>query len=128
MFPGLYSEDVNGEVVFHGGEMLNGVPRIKLAHQWCQRVARNLLEESIQEGGCTVVANTFSQKWETRAYFKMAEDLGVKCHLIDLYDQGLNDIQLAARNRHGVNAETIAKMRARWMQGAAKVWRPTDWA
>ena len=46
----------------------------------------------------------------------MAPYYAIDPHLqvIDLFDGGLTDAQLAARNIHGVPEATIAKMRARY--------------
>ena len=83
---------------------------LKHAHTACQQATRTLLEQ----GYFVIVHNTFSQKWEADPYFKIAEQEGCVVDVIDLFDAGLTDEQLAARNTHGVPEETIARMRARW--------------
>lgn len=81
------------------------------AHQQCQE--RTLL--ALSDGGCTViVTNTFSQRWELEPYLKMAEDGSHGVWVIDLFDGGLTNSQLAARGLHGVPVEGIAAMRSRW--------------
>lgn len=119
LYPGIYTFRKGEAPIFHGAERDdNGVPLIKRAHQWCIDQARLAL----QGGGGAVVSNTFSQKWETRAYYILAREYGAQVYLIDLFDQGLSDESLAQRNTHGVPLSAIAAMRARWEHGQQKVW------
>lgn len=60
------------------------------------------------------VANTFPRRWELEPYLQLAAAGGHELFVVDLYDGGLTDEQLAARNVHGVPVTTIANMRARW--------------
>lgn len=80
------------------------------AHQLCQE--RTL--KALSEGGSAVVTNTFSQRWEMEPYLRMADELGVRCSVVDLFDGGLTNAELAARGLHGVPVEGIAAMRSRW--------------
>lgn len=83
---------------------------IGLAHRQCQSRARLALER----GQNVIVDNTSTQSWESQPYRNMAEKAGAAVEVVDLFDGGLNDKDLAARNTHGVPAMAIARMRARW--------------
>lgn len=86
--------------------------KLREAHAHCEKRTEEKLYVPYAR---VMVANTFSQRWEMEPYFKMAQRVGnVRVHVVDLYDGGLSDEQLAARNVHGVPATTIAKMRSRW--------------
>ena len=83
--------------------------KIGEAHAWCQAYA--ILNMGILP---VVVDNTFTRRWEMDVYTSAAERLGVEVEIIDLFDAGLTDEELAARNTHGVTAEKIKEMRERW--------------
>lgn len=117
-YEGLYTYHEDGRVEFHGGERVNGVPMISLAHAECQR----LVEEDMPKSPIVVVANTFTQGWEFAPYVAMAERHGFRIVVIDVFDGGMTDEQLAARNRHGVPVDAIAGMRRRWEAD----WRAAD--
>ncbi len=80
------------------------------AHAGCQDDAESLL---VQGESCAV-ANTFTQRWEMEPYYRIAALYGAVVEVIDLFDAGLADDELAARNVHGVPVGAIARMRARW--------------
>lgn len=88
------------------------------AHLACQRETRGALEA----GAVVVVTNTFSQRWELEAYFKIAAEVGARVAVADLFDGGLTDEALVQRGLHGVPQETIAAMRSRWEHN----WREGD--
>jgi predicted kinase len=72
------------------------------AHAWCIGVA----EGALRAGASVTVANTFSRHWEMAGYIALAKRLGARLTVITMNgDYG---------NTHGVPAETIEKMRARW--------------
>ena len=82
---------------------------IQEAHLACQeRVARLILGQT----DCIAVANTFTQRWELNVYYDLfgehADIREITVHTT------LSVGELAARCVHGVPAETIARMRARW--------------
>jgi predicted kinase len=82
------------------------------AHQSCQERTR----KALSSGGSSVVVvtNTFSQRWELEPYLRMADELGARCSVVDLFDGGLTNSELAARGLHGVPVEGIQVMRSRW--------------
>jgi len=94
--------------------MVNGVynfnaEKLKDAHHWCQDQCRRMLPY-----GTVIVSNTFTCRWEMQPYIEMAEQLGVEVEIIDMFDGGCSNEQLAERNVHGVTIDTIAKMRDRY--------------
>ena len=68
------------------------------------------------------VTNTFTCRWELEPYLKMASKHGWQVVVIDLFDGGLTDEELAARGTHGVPAEGIRRMRERYEH----CWRTGD--
>jgi predicted kinase len=72
--------------------------RLPEAHRWCQSEAFRLL----QEGKNVVVSNTFTQRWEFRPYQDMWPNVEVKV------------ATGSYQNAHGVTADKVAKMKARW--------------
>ncbi len=81
------------------------------AHLGCQRRTR----EAIEAGHpVVVVANTFTQLWEIAPYETIASETGATLVIIDLFDAGLTDEQLAERTVHEVPQEVIAGMRERY--------------
>jgi predicted kinase len=81
------------------------------AHAYCQDTTDKLLSMGLD----TAVANTFTQRWEMQVYLEMAVKHGVSITVIDLFDGGLTDEELHARNKHGVPLEAFAKMRERYV-------------
>lgn len=80
------------------------------AHAECQDKVRKCLMQGLD----AVVHNTFTQGWELTPYVIMAEKFGAKMEILSIFDGGLDDAALAARNVHGVPEASIAAMRARW--------------
>lgn len=121
-YPGLYTR-FNDKVVFHGGEKKNeaSLPMIVEAHQSNQAKATKLMSEGEP---VVVIANTNTQRWEFQPYLDAAAVHGYEVERIDLFDAGLTDEELAARNANGVTADIIARMRANYVQGEA--WREDD--
>lgn len=83
------------------------------AHAWCQAKANTVMRTTTLP---VVVANTFSQQWELEPYLKMAEAAGYQVQVVDVFDAGLTDEELVARNVHQVPVGVVAKMRRRWQE------------
>jgi predicted kinase len=81
------------------------------AHEQCQGRTADAMEGLAPS---IVVHNTFSQRWEMEPYFQMASRFGYRVTVVSLFDGGCTDEELAERNEHGVPADGIARMRARW--------------
>ena len=92
------------------GEYKFDPSKLPQAHAMCQQTARDLLSSS----DTTVVANTFSCRWEMEPYFEIARTLEVRVFVIDMFDGGLTDEELEERNVHGVPLAGIKAMRERW--------------
>ncbi len=86
--------------------------KIPDAHQWCQSKVRSLLSDDT--GLPVAVANTNTMRWEMQPYIDICNALGCEYEVIDLYDAGLTNEQLHARNSHGVPLEAFERMRARY--------------
>jgi len=84
--------------------------RLGEVHQKCLKEAEVLLKEF----ECVIVANTFSMRWEMQPYLDLAKANNAWHFVVDLFDNGLADEELATRNSHGVPIEGIQRMRARW--------------
>jgi len=92
--------------------------KIPQAHAACQEnVSREL-----RCGYSVCVANTFTQRWEMQPYIDMARHAGFRLVVIDCYDGGMTDEELAAKNVHNVTEDIIAAMRQRWEHD----WRAGD--
>lgn len=114
-YPGLYTRVKGQTPVFHGGELnSDGLPLIVVAHKWNQDKAKKLMESG---EAVVVIANTNCQRWEFEPYLKMAQVHGYEMERIDLFDAGLSDEALAARNVNGVTINVIANQRQHYVRG-----------
>jgi predicted kinase len=93
-----------------GGEYRFVPAHLPAAHADCQARTR----AALVAGATVAVCNTFTQRWELEPYLSLARDLNVPCVVLDLFDGGLTDAELANRNDHGVSVETITGMRGRY--------------
>jgi hypothetical protein len=80
------------------------------AHADCLQRA----QRSLAMGQNVAVCNTFTCRWELEPYVLAASAAQARLIVIDLYDGGLTNAELAARNLHGVPEEAISRMRRRW--------------
>lgn len=76
--------------------------KLREAHADCQRRTREWLEKD----NIAIVANTFTQRWEYQPYLDMAAELNVPVQVIEVHGN--------FPNVHGVPADKVASMRARW--------------
>jgi predicted kinase len=106
-FEGFYEAD---DFFYVDGEYQFDPSKLSQAHQQCQ--SRCL--ESLENDESCVVSNTFTQRWEMQPYIEMAEKTGARLTVIDLFDGGQTDEELAARNQHGVPLVAIKRMRDRY--------------
>ena len=84
---------------------------ISIAHKQCEMRVRRAMETEVSP---IVVANTFSRKWEMRAYHEMAEKYGYRVKEYTVGDASLTAADYAARNVHGVPADRIQAMMDWW--------------
>jgi predicted kinase len=88
------------------GEYNFDASKLKEAHEWCQKQADDYMS---QYGYDTViVSNTFTQEWEMKPYYELAEKNGFVVFSIVVENRhgGINE--------HNVPEETLAKMENRF--------------
>ena len=89
---------------------------VQWAHRWCELVFHEWLMQAAEQTPDTpdflVVANCFTQQRYLGPYIRLCDAFHVHHLVIDLYDGGLSNIELAQRNVHGVPLDTIHRMRA----------------
>ena len=73
------------------GEYKFDVTKLKAAHEWCQNSVNTamILNITTDLNNTIVVSNTFTQEWEMKPYFDMAETYGYRV------------FSLIVENRHG---------------------------
>ena len=76
--------------------------KLREAHLDCQSRTRAWLKK----GKTAIVANTFTQRWEYEPYLDMAKQYNVPAQVIEVHGD--------FSNVHGVPADKVASMRARW--------------
>ena len=95
---------VNGDYVFD-------VKKLGESHATSQAKAI----DAMAAGAPLVVAdNTFSRRWEWSVYEAAGKALGYEVVIVDLFDGGCSDEELAGRNVHNVPIQYITPMRERW--------------
>lgn len=100
---GLHME--TDKYFMHEGKYEFDASKLKEAHAWCQNAVRVYM---LNQSKRVVVSNTFTQEWEMKPYFDLANEYGYKVY------------SLVVENRHGnvtthnVPAETLLKMEARF--------------
>ena len=87
--------EVDGEYRFDGS-------KLRAAHDDCLRRAIAAMDA----GHSVVVANTFSRRWEMAPYLKAAKKRDINVRIIEATGNWANV--------HGVPADAIERMRARW--------------
>ena len=92
------------------GEYKFDTSKIKEAHKWCQDSVNTamILNNTAGLNETIVVSNTFTQEWEMKPYFEMA----------DQYDYRVFSIVVENRhggiNEHGVPEDKIEQMKNRF--------------
>jgi hypothetical protein len=97
-------------MVNEAGEYTFDPSRLGEVHAACLAAVK----ADLAKHGSAATANTFSCRWEMEPYLAHAREEGVNVQVIDLFDGGLTDEELAARCVHGAPVEGIAAMRTRW--------------
>ena len=94
---------VDGEYKFDGS-------KIKEAHNWCQNSVNSamILNNTAGLNETIVVSNTFTQEWEMKPYFDMAETYGYKVFSIIVENRH------GGINQHNVPEEVLSSMRNRF--------------
>jgi energy-coupling factor transporter ATP-binding protein EcfA2 len=94
----MYFTNAAGEYKFDPSGLRN-------AHEWCQDLVWANMEKSEP---LIVVSNTFTQEWETEAYYKLAENHGYRVHSIVVENRH------GGVNEHGVPADKLEQMKTRF--------------
>ena len=94
----MYFVDENGNYNFDGSQ-------IKDAHAWCQNKVRISMETGVEK---IVVSNTFTQEWEMKEYYDMAEKYGYRVYSIIVENRH------GGTNQHGVPADRLEIMKNRF--------------
>jgi predicted kinase len=90
--------DKNGEYVFDGA-------KIKEAHNNCQQKCAERMKHEFLK---IVVANTFTEEWEMKPYFEMAERYNYRIHTVIVENRHGN------KNIHNVPDEKLQSMKSRF--------------
>jgi energy-coupling factor transporter ATP-binding protein EcfA2 len=98
------------------GEYVFDISKLKHAHQWCQDTVERAMTwdehpeiEFLSSGvSRVVVSNTFTQEWEMKPYFDLAEKYGYKVYslIVENRHGGVNE--------HGVPEDKLEIMRNRF--------------
>jgi predicted kinase len=87
------------------GEYNFDISQIKVAHEWCRESVEYEMAKYTPK---VVVSNTFTQEWEMKPYFDLAEKYGYKVFSVIVENRH------GGRNLHGVPDETLSKMKGRF--------------
>ena len=81
------------------------VTKLKDAHDWCQNAVRVFMENKNKR---VVVSNTFTQEWEMKPYFDLAEKHGYKVYSL------MCENRHGGVNEHGVPEDKLEIMKNRF--------------
>ena len=87
------------------GEYKFDFSKIKEAHQWCQESTRDAM---VCGSPKVAVSNTFTQEWEMKPYYEMAEKYGYMIFSVIVENRH------GGKNIHGVPDATLDNMRKRF--------------
>ena len=92
------------------GEYKFDASKLKEAHAWCREEVRKWME--VDNSGYNVdrivVSNTFTQEWEMKPYYELAEKYGYRVYSIVVENRH------GGKNVHNVPDDAIDKMRKRF--------------
>ena len=87
------------------GEYKFDFSKIKEAHQWCQESTQDAMVSGSPK---VAVSNTFTQEWEMKPYYEMAEKYGYMIFSVIVENRH------GGKNIHGVPDATLDNMRKRF--------------
>ena len=87
------------------GEYKFDATKLTLAHKWSQTLTEHSMEDGVER---IIVSNTFTQEWEMKAYFTLAEKYGYRVHSLIVENRH------GGENEHGVPKEKLIQMRDRF--------------
>ena len=79
--------------------------KIKLAHNWCKLRVEHSMEDGVDK---IAVSNTFTQEWEMKPYFELAQEHGYMVFSIIVENRH------GGTNIHGCPEEKVEQMRNRF--------------
>lgn len=90
------------------GEYKFNPSKLKEAHKWCKIIVESWMSPETGYLDTIVVSNTFTQEWEMKPYYELAEKYGytVFSLVVENRHGGINE--------HGVPDETLDKMEKRF--------------
>ena len=89
----------------NNGEYKFDFSKIKEAHQWCQESTQDAM---VYGSPKVAVSNTFTQEWEMKPYYEMAEKYGYVVFSVIVENRH------GGKNVHGVPEATLDNMRKRF--------------
>ena len=92
------------------GEYKFDVTKLKAAHEWCQNSVNTamILNITTDLNSTIVVSNTFTQEWEMKPYFDMAETYGYRVFTLIVENRH------GGVNQHGVPQDKLEIMKNRF--------------
>ena len=92
------------------GEYKFDVTKLKVAHEWCQNSVNTamILTITTDLNNTIVVSNTFTQEWEMKPYFDMAETYGYRVFSLIVENRH------GGVNQHGVPEDKLEIMKNRF--------------
>jgi len=84
---------------------------LKEAHIWCKKEVEKWMEDRCDT---IVVHNNLTRKWECEPYLELGMRYEYEVMVVNLFDGGLNDHQLAQRSKGRVPIGSIRAQRKRW--------------
>jgi len=87
------------------GEYKFDASKIKLAHNWCKLRVEHSMEDGVDK---IAVSNTFTQEWEMKPYFELAQEHGYMVFSIIVENRH------GGTNIHGCPEEKVEQMRNRF--------------
>lgn len=111
-FPNAELVAADDYFITNDGEYLFDARKLRQAHDYCQRKTQQLLDK----GKVVIVHNTFTTVKEFEPYLRMADKPTVSLFVYNIFDGGMSDGELYARNTHGVPLSAIQRMRARYAE------------
>ena len=92
------------------GEYKFDVTKLKAAHEWCQNSVNTamILNITTDLNNTIVVSNTFTQEWEIKPYFDMAETYGYRVFSLIVENRH------GGVNQHGVPEDKLEIMKNRF--------------
>ncbi len=88
----------DGEYRFDGS-------KLKLAHNWCMIQTQKSMVDDVSR---IVVSNTFTQEWEMKTYYELAENHGYRVYSLIVENRH------GGVNVHGVPEDKLEQMKSRF--------------